>query len=484
MADELIEQWQLAVLKVQLDVSDKEPSVITELVAYDNGRQWRLWSTPHPLAAFGLSAGLVAPRDLRVPDDLQEQITRSLRTDLRGEASLWIRLVPPYGFLGAVPWEQSLIDVVDVPLFRVPDRLPLAPDLGRVWSVGIALSARPDAEWPPDYLINLVERLGSSLGPEVDVDVFADARTVARLRLLGWEAPPWARVHEPARARQASVDRVKRLLSSPYGGPGSPAPIDLTSPGRIWADWISTGLAGRAVRALHVVVDALWDAETPVLPVSLDPSEPSPIKDCAFVTADDIRRLADAVGAATLSLGAPPDVTSEEAMRVIADGVGQQRPGATIYSAIGRDPQGAALVEIHRFLAGRSTGRVPRHRSLFAYVQPEHVRSSLAEDWPQRLATTREPGPAASDDDALPAATLPADYLPSPDADLTGRFADAAAVPSWVAASERYVGQQLADLSRSATDPKAGRYKDAYEKGAAEGLAQLQAILAKHAKPS
>jgi hypothetical protein len=484
MAEQLIEEWQLAVLRVRLDVTEPTPVVTTELVNYRDGRPHRLWARRHPLSAFGMSDSSSTPDEVGLPDDLRDEIADSLRTDLHGEASLWIRLVAPYGYLGAVPWEKSLLGVVDVPLFRVPDRLPLAADPGRRWSVAIGISAAPDAEWPAPYVRDLVGQLADYVGPDVEVDVFADAGTHARLLQLGWTPPTWAHVYTPGVAREASVARVRRLTSWSYGSPGSPAPIDFTSPGRIWADWISTGLAGRAVRAVHVALDAVWDVEAPLLALSPDPSKPQSTDACAFVVADDVQRLADAVGAATLSLGCPPDVTSEAAMRMIADSIGQQRPGATIHSSIEHDPHGAALARLHGFLAGRSRDRLPRDRSFFAYVQPEQVQTSLATAWPQPPPTT-QPDAAAAEDDLLPAASLPGTYRTAPRDDLVSYYAEASSVPSWVAASERYVGQQLADLARPQdATPKPPGSKNAYELGAAEGLAEFQAIIAKHAKPS
>jgi hypothetical protein len=350
--------------------------------------------------------------------------------------------------------------------------------------VAIGLNAHPDATWPAPYLMDLIEGLGSSVGTEIEADVFADAGTVGRLRQPGWTPPSWVHLHDPGQARQASRVRVARLTSSLSEGPSVSAPVDVTSPGRIWADWIATGLDGRAVRALHVVLDPVWDAESAVLALSFDPSEPTDVQGCGFVTGDDVRRLADAVGAATLSLGCPPDTGSEEAMRYIADDIGQQRPGATIHSMIGRDPHGSALAALHAFLAGRRTRWVPRDRSFFAYVQPEQVQSSLAEMWPTPAPTAAEQPWAPAGDDPLPAATLPRSYQPSPEADVASYYSDAGAVPSWVAASERYVGQQLADLSRPSSAPEPSTYESAYEEGAAEALADLQAIIAKHAKLS
>jgi hypothetical protein len=483
MAQELIQQWRLAVLRVQLDVSSAVPAVISELLTYAGREPRQLWISRHPISAFGPIDEAGPPHDLRVPDDLRDDIAESLHTDLRGESSLWIRLVPPYGYLGAVPWEQSLLDIVDVPVFRVPERLPVATDPGRRWTVAIGVNAQPDTDWAAGYVADLVASLEVNAGPDVEVDVFADAGTVASLRARSWDPPAWAHLHEPGQAREASHVRVRRLMSSSSRVPDTPPPIDFTSPGRIWADWIATGLGGRAVRALHVVLDSVWDGDIPLLAVSADPSRPADTQECSFVTGDGVRRLADAVGAATLSLGSPPECGSGTAMRMIADGIGQQRPGATIHSEIEHDPRGAALARMHGLLSGNLEGWVPRDRSLFAYVQPEQVQTSMLDAWPQPPPASADPSPPPFLEDPLPSSSLPSSYqLPGQDA-VGSEYAEAGVVPSWVAASERYVGQQFADLARPPGSPDLAGYKEAYERGAAEALAEFRAIVAKHAKP-
>jgi hypothetical protein len=86
-------------------------------------------------------------------------------------------------------------------------------------------------------------------------------------------------------------------------------------------------------------------------------------------------------------------------------------------------------------------------------------------------------------DDPLPSSSLPSGYRPpEEDDDVMSEYAEAGTVPTWVAASQRYVGQQLADLARAPGTPDSTAYRVAYERGAAEGLAELQSIVAKHAK--
>jgi hypothetical protein len=194
------------------------------------------------------------------------------------------------------------------------------------------------------------------------------------------------------------------------------------------------------------------------------------------VTADDIEVLSDAIGAATLSFGSPPDDSSDVAIRMIADGVGQQRQGPTLYSSLARDPDGSSLARAYGFIVKQADqGEIPRHPSLFAYLQPEHVRSSLRDEWP-------EPQPA---DDPLRTTVLPEGYVVSPEADLTDYYQETDSVPLWVATSERYIGSELAGLALTGAAPETTtEYKQAYDRGAAEALAELHELVAKHARPT
>ncbi len=482
MAIQIIEKWHLAVLRAQLDLSYTPPIVATELVGYFGGTPRRLWALRYPLDEFGLAQSTSPPRELTLPADLRDHVAASLEAELEDETALWLRLAPPYGYLGAVPWEQSLR--AHVPLLRVPDRLPVAADPGQVWSVAIGVSAPEGTDWAAPYVADLAGRIAIQVAGPLDVHVFADAGTAARLRQLTEPGPEWLHVHEPSAARLAWADRSGRGQERVRRRDWESGQAEPGSPGRIWTDWLAAGLAGQAVRALHVVLDATWDSDRPMLALAPDPSEPSSTRNCAFVTGDDVRLLADAVGAATLSFGAPPDVSSDVAMRVVADAVGQQRPGTTVYSSIRLDRHGAALADMHGFLADeRFPRQVPTSTSLFAYLQPEKMQPRLAEEWPGPPPTAESTRAAPAGEDLLPATVLPEGYQVAPEADLSDYYASAQTVPSWVATSERYIGSQLASLSRPASAPEPVGDKQAYEQGAAEALSELQQMVARHARP-
>jgi hypothetical protein len=461
MARQIIEQWRLAVLRVRLDLAARTPSVATEMVGYPTGSAQTMWKRRHPIEAFGLSEA--PPTALTVPTDLRDAVVETLVHDLNRDAALWLRLVPPYGYLGGVPWEATLIPATGLPLLRVPDRLPAAPELGRLWRIVVAISAPPPSTWAPRYIRSLAKQLGETVPAKVEVHVFADANTHAALRT---DALPWVRLHDPEVAEAAFRDSTQRLTKTT---PQPAAPV-----GQKWADWIIAGLGGRAVRALHVVLDGCIDVDRPLLRFSPDPVRPVSRSEASAVGAPEVLAFADKIGAAALSFGSPPGNSSDLATRMIADWAGQQRPGATIYSSIAHDRDGKALAQAHAFVIDR-TGelRIPRHRSLFAYLQPEHMQASLEHTWP---------GLQAQGPDVVPA-PLPGDDLA--DTGVQDAYVDAETVPTWVATSDRYLTKQWAGLAkRSTSHAPTAEFKGAYDTGAVEALANLRDIIKRHAGPS
>ena len=138
----------------------------------------------------------------------------------------------------------------------------------------------------------------------------------------------------------------------------------------------------------------------------------------------------------------------------MADAVGQQRPGATLYSSIGHDPAGYALAWAHAFIAGNRYDQVPvpRDPSLFAYLQPELVKGSVRGSWPYA-----EPVPSAE---------------AGPDPEVRSYYDRADVIPTWLAATERYIESNVARLAATSADASsAPSAKQAYEQGAEQALA-------------
>jgi hypothetical protein len=221
MAEALIERWRLAVLRVRLNVSGRTPLVAVEIGGFPGGAGRRLprvaqtvWRREYPPEAFGLPSGTIAPAALSLPDDLRSAVAHSLQYDFGREAALWLRLVPPHGYLGAVPWEEAFVAETGLPVIRVPDRLPAAVDPGHVWRIAIAVNAAPGSTWTTPYITAFLSALRGAVRAKIDAHVFADGETHEQLKpqLRQIADGPDVHVHDPGKARQAHGERSARSI--------------------------------------------------------------------------------------------------------------------------------------------------------------------------------------------------------------------------------------------------------------------------------
>lgn len=461
MAEYHISRWRLCVLRVRLDFSLTTPVVVVALVSFEKEKPRELWQQRYDPQDFGIPPD-GAPSALRLPAEIGERVDASFRTDLSSETALWLRLMPPYGYLGAAPWERELIPILDRPLLRVPDRMPAAADFGTRWTAVVALSARPGSAWAADYLIDFLDQLRSQVGDSLDVNIFTDALTadaVAAART----PEDWWHLHDPNAQPRPAAGRPAR-----------------------WSEWIRAGLEGHAVRALHLVTDAVFDGDRAMLLVPADPMDPDPAR-AGYVQIDSALRLADTIGAATLSFGSPPDNISDVATRILADDLGQRRPGPTIYSSIAQDPDGSALASTHAYLADPVDHTLPVSHSQFLYAQPEHVLQSLVHAWPTAADATTSRG-----DEMLPSMPVAPPMPGRPDAKMSpprpGELPAAVPdgldlepvdpltreVPAWVVSAYRFLGTAYLRASR---DQQAGAVDTAYLRGVTETIDDLRALI-------
>ncbi|GCD95640.1 hypothetical protein [Embleya hyalina] len=477
MSEAPVEKWHLAMLRVRLDLGRASPIATVELLGFPpegptpKGPR-TYWRGDFDYGGFGLSEGVEPPCDPTVPDDLVEGVVGCLSAEFPADTALWLRLVPPYGHLGGVPWEGALVAAAGRPLVRVPDRLPPGSDPGRMWTVAVALSTAPDAPWVAGYLSAFVASLRACVAGRVDVHVFTERGGEQALRALlstGRDGD-LIHVHDP--------DGARRYARSGPPRPDGPGPA--TGP-PLWGNWIAGGLDGKAVRALHIVTDGTFDGIRPVLSVNPDPATGTDRSTRAFVTADRVRRLADRVGATVLSLGSPPDNPCDSAIRMMADHIGLRRAGPTFYSSVARDPAGYALAQAHAFIAGEpGTVPIPRDPSLFVHLQPEFVGAALRDAWPDPEAPGMSwlSGRAPIADSRSSTEVLPHALGMAGGDEITARYANADSVPMWVASSTRYIENQVASLVRTAGVPgETPAAKQAYDLGVGQAIAELRALV-------
>jgi hypothetical protein len=196
-----------------------------------------------------------------------------------------------------------------------------------------------------------------------------------------------------------------------------------------------------------------------------------------MVGLSDLMQFVQTVGAATVSFGAPPERLDEAAVRLFADTVGQQRSAATLFTALSDDPDGADLADTQAFIVEPDGGRpTPRHRSMFAYIQPARVQPVLHQH-PPDLARPAPPERVS--------ASVAEAWQKEADPTFADLFASSATVPSWVASTDQYLGGQWAALAQSdiAGIPVAPS-REAYNAGAKDALDQIRDIVERHARPT
>ncbi|MFC9585804.1 hypothetical protein ACFVJ8_23660 [Streptomyces yangpuensis] len=468
----------MAVLRVRLDLVPTVPEVVTELVGYPHGEEHTYgYPVRLPVTDYGLSAESGPPTGAVVPAKLLDAVVPFMTEHPGHSSGLWLRLVPPYGHLGAIPWEREIVPRIWQPMIRVPDLLPVAADLGRVWSVAIVVHELPHREergilWAPWYVASFIKMLHRAIGSGVAAHVFADGVTYEGLRRLLPEYGP-AHLYPVADSETAGQDHPVSEAAWAESPAGLPSPF-------LWADWIASSLRGEAVRALYVLAPATFDGDRPVLTMGPDPQQPTDPDDSVYVTAEDLRQLANRLGASTLCLGSPEDNPCDAATRLLADALGQHRAGPTFYSDLRVDPDGAALAGAHAFLNDPARlDPIPRDPSLFGHLQPRHVQALLDEPWPDPDGPDQSwlTGRTSMGDSATSQELVPAfDAVPDTER-ISDQYAGGAAVPTWVAATERYLETKAAKLLEAASIPgETPPMKQAFDRGMAWALSDLRRL--------
>jgi hypothetical protein len=152
---------------------------------------------------------------------------------------------------------------------------------------------------------------------------------------------------------------------------------------------------------------------------------------------------------------------------MIADEIGQQRPGATVHCDLtDGDPTGRTaefLAATWGFVADPEPREVPADPRVFAFVQPYLLARAEVEAPGDVRARAVAPSASSST--------------------ITERYADATSVPAWVAASDQWVTGERGRLTRAAaTVPEDGfEVAKAYNQGAASALDEIQDMIAQHA---
>lgn len=455
MAEMIATTHGLTTLRVGVRPHGTRMAAAAELVSYAQGSAELLhtwWLSSTELALPTRMPAHWSPTSQLPPDFVGELGYRLERLGLASGLPLWLHLVKPYGFLGAVDWEGALAGALQRPLLRLPDFLERPRENRAVLDVALVCSepvseARLD---PPQLLVDIAQAvLHGSRRERTTIHLFADEQYFHTLKGRFANEPRVA-VHDPAGARAHGIQERGRVGGSELG--------DLHSP---WLLWIRDSMQGRSLDTVHFVAHGFLADQRPAVALAESPLSNRDRGDARYVGVGELAAFLTQTGAWSAMFSSPPGNYSEAGLRLLADTLAQTRPGPVLYhrlkTGLGPDPQ---LQALYGFLYAPNPSPVPAQRDWFAYCQPSIVENlDLAS--PQRLAVTaldvnaglfesaavplsppltRGTRRGGSRGDAASRGQPPAAATPTPVAESN--------LPSWVSAAQRYVEQTAQQLQR------------------------------------
>lgn len=371
---------------------------------------------------------------MTVPQSVVKWITDWAEQEVPESAILWIHLVKPYGDLGAVPWERSLVPALRRPLLRIPDVLPSPRSSSTTFSVALIASALEESTKLP---VEVAKSLADGLGQKLVLHYFGGelqghtiARELEEYDIGGLEFHP--------------------LFPSNHGRTSE---HDNLIP---WLRWIRDRLSGRAVDAVHFIAHG---ANLGMHGALLTPSSTQKGAHEVLLEAVQLEPFITQTGALVVGFTRPFENWSDYGLRLVADDIGAHRAGPVVL----HDPEigdPSDLAACYHFLADAKPGSPPMSPGLQLYAQPRQVRAAdLSSDGVYHWTTDE------NDDWFTESNGKTYEEVPSPVQDLFDRKV----TPRWVAAAQRYLEQQEAQLMRF-EDEKLRRTPTAVELAHFEGI--------------
>lgn len=450
MAELLQRSWSLPVLKVSLEASSAEPQVRFRLTTHADGEptvhdEWALTVAELLSGSTGKGRG----PELILPQAFVDRIATWVGTVLGPEVELWLHLVKPYAFLGALDWEAQLQPALRVPLLRLPDVFPI-PEVHRSHIDVAVCASGPAVKGPPPALstLPLLARALSDPSRSVRLHVFVDeqARGILadRIALPGLEV----QLHDP-REEAESIAEVWPGISNP------------------WLRWMLSALGGQAIDVVHLIGHGYFTSDQGWLALA-----DSPVGDrtsASHVGATELATFLTLMGAAIAGFSNPPDNYSPTGLRSLVDDLGASRAGPVLLHSPALDPEGAQLMGAYGFLLGDPGRRPPLNPGLLFFCQPSRITGP-----PMRGIEPIEPETPIDD---LGVTGIVRDYFSG---------SSETQQPKWVAVTERFFDQNRAQLlrERTAGEPSAGELLRPYSEGIEEALRDIRGIVERHADPT
>jgi hypothetical protein len=463
MAELLKQQHNLVVLQLSLDRST--PHSAGETVITLQSASKTLIEIKVSCKELGLPIHLREARRYRhsnhrytIPDIVVQDLQQKLSDILDPGIPLWLQLKEDCGNLALVPWERLLQPKLEIPILRLPyfDLKPFSATESCLDIVLCASSPKskeplPVESWLVTFIHSLLE---AKLREQVTIHVFTDAHIFHSLQNTLGNQPATAdggkvQLYNP---EEAPIDKITQPLEGSTG--------DLPSLENPWLLWIVDTLRGRSVDAVHFLCHGYLATDQGALAIQSSPVPNSNEEQTLFVGPQQLTNFALDLGAWSIGFSSPPNNYSGSGTRLLADQLARLRTGPVLLHEIMEDPSSLTLVRTYRFLCNEEQDALPSSPAIALYCHPS------------RIQQTTNPT------DEIDQESLMTRYTLAKGKTLK-HIQSKNNTPAWIASSQRYLEQSVADLLNAEADPST---PSAAQEGTKEALSFLSELLERHAK--
>jgi hypothetical protein len=471
MAVKIATENGLVTLRVRIRPRERGVAAELQLVSYLDGKQRELEVWYLDADRGGLPRRL-EPRSwpfVHLPPALIDELRNAIENlGLEQGIPLWLHLVKPYGFLGALDWEQGLAALMR-PVVRLPDFLERPRENRDALNVALVCSepvSEPRLD-PPRVLHDIVDAvLSGSQRERTMIHVFPDQSYHATVT-GSFAGESRVAVHDPAEASVYGEAARTGLRNDAMGEVRSP-----------WLKWMRDSMRGDALDAVHFVCHGFLADQKPAIALAESPLSNRDRTDARYVGVGELAAFLTQVGAWSAVFSSPPGNYSEAGLRLLADTLAQTRPGPVLYHNLGADGLDPVLQRMYGFLYAPVPSALPFQERWFAYCQPSLIARMAPSPW----TIPFDMDVALNANNTLFGIRLDAPVAGSFDERRADASTPAGATPSWISAAQRYVETQSLQLQRDATRPTTDdeAYRVSFE--VERTLAKLQSIVGSVAK--
>ncbi len=466
MAELLKQQHNLVVLELSLDRLSKSASSFGSTVFKLEVSGTSLFEIKTDSKEMGLPNNLREAREYRynepiytIPEIVMQELQKRLPGVLDPGIPLWLQLANDCGILPLVPWERLLQPRLGVPILRLPYFAikPFSPTSSSLDIILCASTPVAKEPIPVEILLDTLTRrlLETVQRDSVIIHVFADAFVYNNLQSflrdrLALTNGKGVRLYNPADA----------ATYAPTSSSGSirETPGHLENP---WLLWMIDSLRGHSVDAIHFICHGYLSADLGSLAFATTPTHNEDRRWALFVGAQQLMTFSTYVGASSVGFSSPERNYSELGLRLLADQLARLRPGPVLLQEVRGDPGCQTLAEVYSFLNDEMRDMPPSSSALALYCHPSRVKQ-----------IAQQPGDI-NQESILNQYTLAK-------GETLKIMESKENTPSWVASSQRYLEQSVAELietepTSSSSEPSATR------QGVEEALSFLSDTLVRHA---